>query len=100
MFGKILLGTTQDGSRIREDVLFQYADRKEETAVSPVVSKIHGHPDEGLDREIPSMEADIYNCKMTPEIQSYVYFPMSGNIYKVCGNGAQKVSNYRGWKVK
>ena len=98
--GKILLGTTEDGSRVCEDILFKYADAKEETSISPIVSKIHGHPNEGLDREIHSMESDVYNCRMSPEIQSYVYFPMSGNIYKVFGNGAQKVSNYRGWKGK
>lgn len=57
------------------------------------VKKIHNHTP-GYSTEVDSMTADIANMSLTPNLDSYVYFPQSKNIYKITSDKVIKLNSF------
>ncbi len=80
--GTSVLATQHLSDKVDENAISFYTDRNGINIFSNLVSKIHCHP-YGYETEEKSMVGDKNNKKNKPDIESYVYFPHSGNIYEL-----------------
>ena len=86
--GEMVLSTQHKNASFNENTLAQFLRREKSDIFSgtPLI-RIHNHPLPYQD-ELSSMSEDVENYRNHPETESYVYFPDSGNLYKMSEDGA------------